>query len=145
MEVRQGWVSPAEAREVYSEAVLVQFDPELIALATLVKVHLHTHSCTSMHSMRSKYRSAVYVFDDVQAEIVRLAIQDSQQDFADNIITEVLPFGDFKLNTEEFLDYYYRNPDKPFCTTYIDPKLRIIMEQFSGSARPDLGSMYEGK
>ena len=59
--VEQGWISASGAVE-FSEAVLVHFNPEKISIKDLIAVHLHTHKSTSSHSMRSKYRSAVYTF-----------------------------------------------------------------------------------
>ena len=58
-EVLQGCI--ATDGDDFSEAVIVAFDENEIALNDLVAVHLATHSCTSEHSMRRKYRSVVYV------------------------------------------------------------------------------------
>ena len=58
--VQQGWISSKPPNETLSEAVLVSFNPNQISIEILIEVHLLTHSCTSEHSMRGKYRSAVY-------------------------------------------------------------------------------------
>ncbi|MFT5973008.1 MAG: peptide-methionine (S)-S-oxide reductase [Cryomorphaceae bacterium] len=78
-----------------------------------------------------KYLSAIYVFDQVQEMESRKAIEKLQIEFDEKILTEVLHFKDFKLNSEEYLDYYYKNPDKPFCKTYIEPKLKRLMKCYS--------------
>lgn len=137
--VSQGWISPAGEPDAFSEAVIVDFDPDLISPETLIEIHLHTHSCTSAHSMRPKYRSAVYVFSNEHAQIAVSAIRFLQKDFNQPIITQVLDFGVFKLNKEQYLDYYYSNPDKPFCQSFIEPKLRILFKQFSNSVHPACG------
>ena len=129
-EVQQGWISSIGDAADFSEAVLVDFDPEIISEATLIAAHLHTHSCTSVHSMRSKYRSAVYTFDSDQAVAAENSIRELQAEFDQLIITSVLPFAEFKLNRQEDLNYYYSNPEKPFCKTYIDPKLKLLMKRF---------------
>lgn len=59
------------------------------------------------------------------------AIEKFQADFDQRIITEVIPFGGFKLNDEKYLNYYLKDPDKPFCKTFIDPKLKILLKRFS--------------
>ena len=132
VEVQQGWISATPPHHTLSEAIYLTYDPEGIDLSTLVGIHLHSHSCTKNHSMRQKYRSAFYVFEDTQAAEVALAIEKEQAAFDQPIITQVLPFKEFKLNQEEFLDYYYKNPEKPFCKNYIDPKLRSLLQRFSG-------------
>ncbi len=128
--VEQGWIAPDGDTGAYSEAVIVYFNAEAISLATLIAVHLHTHSCTSAHTMRDKYRSAVYVFDSAQAVAATNAIHDLHADFNAPIITQILPFLKFKLNSEQYLDYYYRDPEKPFCRNIVSPKLSLLMKKF---------------
>ncbi|MGX5856501.1 peptide-methionine (S)-S-oxide reductase [Dyadobacter jiangsuensis] len=140
LHVSQGWIASDDNPTRFSEAVVVEFDPVQISLETLIEIHLHTHSCTSDHSMRSKYRSAVYVFTDMQRFLASQAIEKLQADFDQSIITEVTSFGEFKLNDEKYLDYYSKNPDKPFCKTFIDPKLKILLARFSGAV--DKGKFF---
>jgi peptide-methionine (S)-S-oxide reductase len=128
--VDQGWISSKPPNETLSEAVLVSFNPIRISLETLIEIHLLTHSCTSEHSMRGKYRSAVYYVNAVQKKTANQAIEHLQKDFEDQIITKVIPFKTFKLNQESFLNYYQKNPDKPFCKTYISPKLSLLVQKF---------------
>lgn len=35
------------------------------------------------------------------------------------------------MNIEDQLNYYQKNPDKPFCQNIINPKLKIIIQKFS--------------
>ena len=64
--VDQGWIASVVPHDTFSEAVIVHFDPRIIKLDQLIEIHLKTHSCTSSHPMRSKYRSAVYYFESIQ-------------------------------------------------------------------------------
>lgn len=129
-EVQQGWIASEGHAADFSEGVLVKFDPAIISELTLIAVHLHTHSCTSNHSMRAKYRSAIYTFDKAQMLAAQEAINNLQVEFDQRIITSVLPFDKFKLNREQDLNYYYQNPEKPFCRNYITPKLKLLMQRF---------------
>lgn len=129
--VRQGWIADATECDRFSEAVMIDFDPGIIPLDTLVAVHLATHSCTSRHSLRHKYRSAIYTTDPAQAMAALAAIQALQKDYDCAIITEVVAFGGFRLNDPQFLNYYYSDIEKPFCKTYITPKIADVMLQFS--------------
>ncbi|WP_439559284.1 peptide-methionine (S)-S-oxide reductase, partial [Dyadobacter sp.] len=136
--VQQGWITAAGREVDYSEAVIVEFEEAMISLETLIEIHLRTHSSTSAHSFRTKYRSAIYTFDEVQASCSLAAINKLQPGFEQPIITEVLQFGSFKLNMEKYQDYYYSNPDKPFCRTFIDPKLKVLLDQFSGYVKEEV-------
>ena len=132
--VQQGYISAPPPNDSSSEAVLLEFDPTEISLATLIEVHLRTHSCTSMHALRGKYRSAVYIFDEDQALRARQAIAILQAGFDDPIITRVLSFREFEASPERYRNYYRSDPSRPFCRTNIDPKLKIIRERFSTHA-----------
>tara|TARA_R110000772_G_scaffold108226_2_gene211041 strand:- start:355 stop:870 length:516 start_codon:yes stop_codon:yes gene_type:complete len=128
--VEQGYVSSDDVNDSFSEAVLVHFDSEIISLRTLIEVHLQTHKSTSDHSMRSKYRSAVYTFSEFQKESASLAIGQLREEQNKLYITEVLSFSEFKPSREQITNYYYKNPQKPFCKSFIDPKLKLLLDQF---------------
>ncbi|RMA64399.1 peptide-methionine (S)-S-oxide reductase [Ulvibacter antarcticus] len=130
-DVEQGYVSSSEENTAFSEAVIVHFNSEVISLQTLVEVHLHTHNSTSYHSMRTKYRSAVYYFSEVQQkEVVKILIE-LLPNFEEQLITETLPFVEFKASRPEITNYYFKDPEKPFCKNFIDPKLQLLLQNFS--------------
>jgi peptide-methionine (S)-S-oxide reductase len=87
--------------------------------------------------MREKYRSAVYTYSAEQAGLAQAIINSLQPQFDNQIITKVLPLESFKENNEEYLDYYYSNPEEVFCQTYINPKLRVLLTNFSAVANQD--------
>ncbi len=129
--VEQGFISPVEAIDSFSEGVIVSYNPDEIPLKVLVEVHLHTHKSTSAHSMRSKYRSAIYTFDDKMFQHAKSQLLELQTDFVEKLITQIYGFGVFKPSEETFHDYFYSNPDKPFCKTYISPKLKVLLTKFA--------------
>ena len=134
--VEQGWISSDGENTAASEAVIVNFDVSQIDLKTLIAIHLHTHSCTSAHDLRGKYRSAIYTFDNNQEREAEAVLMEMQKEFAKPIITKVLAFGEFKLNSENYLDYYYKDPTKPFCQNIVSPKLKILIEKFGEHVTP---------
>jgi len=130
-QVDQGWVSSTHTDATTpSEAVIVHFDPARISLDTLTEIHLYTHNATSNHSFREKYRSALYTFSDAQHQEAQNILKKKQKLFEKPLVTKVYPFEEFKLNDEEYLDYYKSNPDKPFCQVRIEPKLRVLLERY---------------
>jgi len=129
--VDQGWIASNDNSNYFSEAVVVNYDADKISLKALIAIHLHTHSCTAMHARRIKYRSAIYTLDKAQmGESIKI-IKELQSEFDQPIITEVVEFKDFKLNKADYLNYYYSNPDKPFCKNVVDPKLKEMIKRFS--------------
>jgi len=129
--VEQGYVASIGEYESFSEAVIVHFNSNCVNLKTLINIHLLTHKSTVNHSMRNKYRSAVYTFSEAQHLEVAMLIESFQQDFDQKLVTQVLPFSDFKASREAIQNYYRKNPEKPFCETFINPKLKLLLQQFS--------------
>ena len=130
MKVDQGWIQSDPPHDDYSEAVVVHYNPTIIPLKTLVEIHLLTHSSTSSHPMRKKYRSAVYFCDPSTKELIVQCLETLKLENQKEYITTALALINFKLNEEQFLDYYKRQPGAPFCRTYIDPKLKKLRERF---------------
>lgn len=130
-QVEQGYVASVDDNQTFSEAVIVYFEPQQISAKVLIEIHLHTHQSTSNHSMRHKYRSAIYTFSEIQEAEAEEILSTLQSDFDSPLVTQVLSFSAFKLSREQIQNYYYDNPRKPFCKTFINPKLKILLEKFS--------------
>lgn len=129
--VEQGFASSKGDEHFFSEAVIVHYDSKHIQLKELIEIHLHTHKSTSNHSMRIKYLSAIYVFDETTKKQVENILDGLKKDFDKPLVTKVLHFGKFKESMEQFQNYYLKNPKKPFCETYISPKLTLLRNRFS--------------
>ena len=128
--VQQGWIASEGENTAFSEAIIVTYDPKIIDLKTLVHIHLRTHKSTVAHSMRDKYCSAIYTNSKSQSAEVIPIIKELQAQFEGSIITRTLPFIEFKESDEMFQNYYQKNLTKPFCRTYIDPKLKLLLAKF---------------
>jgi peptide-methionine (S)-S-oxide reductase len=127
--VEQGWISSKFPENIFSEAVIVHYNPSVIPLEALISIHLHTHGSTKKHSLRDKYRSAVYVFDENITQYQKL-INENQSEFDEPIITKAFSFEQFKLNNEDQLNYYQKNKKNTFCERYISPKLRKLEKKY---------------
>ena len=129
--VEQGWIASDGEAFTFSEAVIVRYNSNRIPLNILLEVHLHTHKSTSEHSMRKKYRSAVYFFNNDDQKVIKSIIKTLQPRFENKLVTQILPFKGFKPSGDNFKDYYYKNPQKPFCETFINPKLNVLLYKFT--------------
>lgn len=124
--VEQGWIASTGLSTSFSEAVVVHYDEDEIKLNDLIQIHLETHSSFSNHSMRAKYRSAIYYFDEHEIKLIEDYLIKVQKNNEASLVTKVLPFNAFKINTENYLDYFNKNPEKAFCKRYISPKLQQL-------------------
>lgn len=135
--VEQGFIASTGVNSSFSEAVIVHFYEDSISLKDIIAVHLHTHNSTSQHSMRSKYRSAVYVFSNAVAGLISGLLIEVQNDFDEPLVTQVLPFNAFKPSDSQFHNYYFTDTERPFCKTHIKPKLQLLLDTFSAQVRRD--------
>lgn len=135
--VQQGFVRSKPPNNSFSEAILLDFNSSVITLETLIEIHLRTHASSADHSMRKKYRSAIYSFNDNQHCASQQALQQLQQHFDKPLITSVLPFAEFQASEEKFQNYYKTDPERPFCQRFIDPKLAMLRHRFAASMHDD--------
>jgi peptide-methionine (S)-S-oxide reductase len=131
-QVRQGFIRAHPPEGSLSEAVLVTWDPAEIPLAVLVEIHLRTHASTSNHSMRGKYRSAVYTFSDEQARAAEAVLARLRAEEGAAYVTRVLPFAGFEPSDARYHGYAEKNAGNQFCTRYIDPKLAKLRAEYAG-------------
>lgn len=137
-QVDQGFVQADAPADTWAEGVIVTFDPSVIDLATLCEVHLRTHSAARARSPRSKYRSAIYIFEDNQRHEADLAIARFANESGKEVHTLVLPLRSFRPSDERYQNYYRTDPSRPFCRRYIDPKLDLIRRHFSDVMLPEV-------
>lgn len=137
--VAQGFIRADAPDDDFSEAVVLTFQPEKISLGSLIEIHVRTHSSTSNHAMRRKYRSAIYAMDEAQAEAARCVLTEVGTGVDAPLVTRVLPFRAFRASDERFQRYAEKNAGGPFCTTYIDPKLALLRKEFGVFLRPESG------
>lgn len=125
-QVSQGFIASDPPDGSLSEAVRLRFEPEVVTLDDLLLVHLKTHASLSDHSMRGKYRSAVYVTRAEQAAAARSALLRLEDAIGGRPVTRVLRLQRFEASPERYRRYYETRPDAPFCRTHIVPKLDLV-------------------
>lgn len=129
--VEQGFIAADPPDDAFSEAVLVDFEPEALPLAVLIEAHLRTHASTSAHKLRGKYRSAIYMDGPSQTATALRTLDTLRPDFDEPLVTRVLRRRGFRPSAARFRNYYATDPQRPFCRTYIDPKLALLRERFA--------------
>lgn len=125
--VEQGYISSQAPYNTMSEAVLVHFTND-VDLENLIDIHLQTHASTQQHSRRKDYRSAIYYFDPEMKSSVEAVMISLSRKRNKNFITQILPFHAFKPSRASIQNYYKTRPEAPFCTRYIEPKLKKVKE-----------------
>ncbi|WP_325893497.1 peptide-methionine (S)-S-oxide reductase [Grimontia sp. NTOU-MAR1] len=127
-DVEQGFLVTEDSKHV--EAVLFRFDEEVISLDEVIRVHLDSHACTSNHSFRESYPSAIYPTNAAHMEKCSKALASAASDYVNPLVTKVVPMVAFYPTPARQQNYFWRNPSKPFCRRVIAPKMEVLKELY---------------
>lgn len=121
----------------HAEVVKLEYNPAIISLQDILKVFFTSHDPTTPnrqgHDIGSQYRSIILYTNDKQKEIAEKYIVYLEENnfFKNKIITEIKLLKKFYQAEDYHLDYYQKNPYKPYCLLNINPKLNKLKKQFS--------------
>ena len=111
----------------HAEVVQVTFDPEVLSYRDLLVVFMTSHDPTSLNrqggDVGTQYRSAIYYHNEEQKEEAETVIKEMGAYYADPIVTEVTPIGEFYPAEDYHQDYYRNNTTQGYCSAVITPKL----------------------
>jgi len=135
-----GWVENPTYEEVctgetgHAEVVKIIFDPKLISFRELLKVFFTIHDPTTLNrqgeDIGTQYRSIIIYFNDEQKRIAEEEIKEAEKIWKKPIVTEVVPFKNFYRAEDYHINYYERNPDKPYCRIVIAPKIAKLEKEW---------------
>jgi peptide-methionine (S)-S-oxide reductase len=120
----------------HAEAVRVTYDPETVSFKELLDVFFTIHDPTTLNrqggDVGTQYRSAVF-FESPEQE--RIAVETIAEFTAakvwdDPIVTEVTPLEKFWPAEEYHDNYFARNPQNPYCSVVIAPKVSKARKLF---------------
>ena len=93
----------------HAEVLLVEFDEDLISYELLVDEFWKCHDPTTLDrqgpDVGRQYRSVIYYYDDMQKEIANKSKEKHQENFQNNIVTEISR-ADIFYKAEEYHQKY---------------------------------------
>jgi len=120
----------------HAEVVQVRFDPSLLSYRDLLSVFFAVHDPTTLNrqgaDVGTQYRSAVFYHDDEQKQAAEELIQELNllQPWEGPIVTEVARFEKFFVAEDYHQQYFANNPNQPYCTAVVAPKVSKFRKQF---------------
>ena len=118
----------------HAEVIQVKFDPKEVSYKDILYIFFRTHDPTTMnrqgYDAGTQYRSVIFYADKTQEKVAQDALEDAQKEYKDKIVTEILPLENFYTAEDYHQDYYEKNPNKPYCTLVIDPKIQKLRKNF---------------
>jgi peptide-methionine (S)-S-oxide reductase len=120
----------------HAEVVRVTFDPGIVSYKDLLDVFFTIHDPTTLNRQGgdkgTQYRSAVFFESPDQERIARDTIAEftAAMVWDDPIVTEVAPLEMFWPAEEHHNNYFARNPQNPYCSVVIAPKVSKARKLF---------------
>lgn len=125
----------AGGRTGHAEAVQVTFDETIIPRDTILDIFFTAHDPTTLNRQGNdagtQYRSAMFYESDEQMQVFLAAAARASELWQDPIVTEITPIEEFYEAETYHQDYYANNPQNPYCSIIIDPKIAKTRKRFA--------------
>jgi len=118
----------------HAEVVQIEFDPEVLSFADLLRVFFAIHDPTTLNrqgaDVGTQYRSAIFYHTDEQKETAQRIIEEVAPEWKNPIVTEVTPFETFYRAEQYHQNYFALNPNQPYCRAVVAPKVQKFRKKF---------------
>lgn len=113
---------------IYVETVELTFDTETIDFRGVLELFFRSHDVTTPNQDGAnhgpEYHSTIFYRSDEQQRIALEAIAEEEATLGRPVITTVTPFTTFFPAEPEHQDFFNTNPQNPYCTFIIRPKVQ---------------------
>tara|TARA_B100000902_G_scaffold106_1_gene155 strand:+ start:2052 stop:2669 length:618 start_codon:yes stop_codon:yes gene_type:complete len=114
----------------HAEVCQITFDPAKISYDELLDIFWQAHDPTTLNRQGNdkgtQYRSAIYFHNNSQQKSVNASIEKAKKLFKDPITTEIKALDQFYIAEVNHQDYFANNPNVPYCTFVIAPKINKL-------------------
>lgn len=123
-------------RTGHAEVARIVFDPSIISYELLLEVFWHTHDPTTLNrqgaDVGTQYRSAIFYHDDEQRRVAEQSKEKTGKSglWDSPIVTEISPLINYYTAEDYHQNYYNNNPNQPYCSIVIGPKLAKLEKEF---------------
>lgn len=129
-------------RTGHAEVIQIAFDPAQVSFADLLEVFWHTHDPTTLNQqgndVGTQYRSAIFYADLEQKSVAEASRAKTEASglWPKPIVTEIVPLTVFYPAEDYHQNYFNQNPNQPYCSFAIPPKLRKLEAKFGDRLKP---------
>jgi peptide-methionine (S)-S-oxide reductase len=128
-------------RTGHAEVVQVEFDPDQVDYADILRVFFTIHDPTTLNrqgaDVGTQYRSVIFTHSDAQAKTARAVMEEiaGANIYSGPLVTEVAPAPAFYRAELEHDAYYERNPNAGYCRAVVGPKVAKFRKLFADRVR----------
>ncbi|MDX2443061.1 MAG: peptide-methionine (S)-S-oxide reductase MsrA [Bacteroidales bacterium] len=120
----------------HAEVCQISFDPQIISFEEILEVFWEVHDPTTLNrqgaDIGSQYRSVIFYHSEEQKKLAEESKSkaDASGGFKDPVVTEISEFNGFYTAEKYHQDYFLNNPNQPYCSVIISPKVKKFRKQF---------------
>ena len=111
----------------HAEVAQISFDSSKISYEELVKIFFSIHDPTTLNrqgnDVGTQYRSVIFFHNDNQKNIAIEVKNFLNDQYKDDIVTEISPMQKFYIAEDYHQNYYNNNKTAPYCNFVIKPKI----------------------
>lgn len=125
----------------HAEVVEISYDPNEVSFGELLGVFFSTHDPTTVdrqgNDVGSQYRSVVFFEDEEQRREAEEMIATLEREgvFGAPIVTKLEPLETFYEAEPYHRNYFRNNPDQPYCSVIIAPKVAKFRQKYTDRLR----------
>lgn len=125
----------------HAEVIQVHFDPSIITYEELLEAFFLAHDPTTLNrqgaDVGTQYRSVIYYHNPEQEKLAREYKDKLERSgaFSDPIVTEISAFDIFYAAEDYHQEYFALNPDQPYCSRVVGPKLDKFRKVFKAKLK----------
>jgi peptide-methionine (S)-S-oxide reductase len=127
----------------HAEAVRIVYDPKAISFRQLLEVFFAIHDPTTRDRQGAdvgpQYRSAIFYDSPAQKATAEQVIAElnASGTWDSAIVTQLTPLEHFYAAEDYHYNYYEENPQQPYCSFVITPKLAKFRAKFAPLLKED--------
>ena len=121
----------------HAEVIKIDYDPNIVSLTKILDIFWQIHNPTTLNQqgndIGSQYRSAVFVVDNSELELVQSSLNQAQTLWSDPIVTQISIASKFYKAENYHQDYYNQHSWQPYCQMVINPKVSKVKDLIKNS------------
>ena len=111
----------------HAEVVQIEFDPNTISLEKIFDIFWTVHDPTTLNRQGNdagtQYRSIILFQDESQKKIAEGSISANAANWANPIVTEIVPLESFYPAEDYHQNYFRNNPYNSYCAYVVKAKV----------------------
>jgi len=135
----------------HAEVVQVTYDPAKLTYKDVIDLFFDLHDPTTVtkedaiihgkfmpkgtpyqgHDYGTQYRSIILFETEEQKKLAEQSKAEAAKKFPEPIATEIVPLKKFYAAEDYHQDYFKNNPNQPYCSAVVGPKIRHFKEKLA--------------